>query len=244
MLTEIPAEQFAAALDTCAEEVLREAKLFAPPVDAVLLARRLNLEIAENKAMGVRARFVRLGTNSRGTILLANDPRPERRQWAVAHEIGEAVAHRIFALLSADIDDIPPAARERVGNCLASCLLLPRLWFAADGCSTNWDLCALKKLYRTASHELIARRMLEMSPPVIITLVDQGQRQWRRSNVLRRPPPLTPQEGHTWRRTFESGRASRFEGADLPEGVDDIRCWAIHESGWRREILRTGLAVW
>lgn len=241
MLTEIPAEQFAAVIDTCADEVLREAGVAGPPVDAVLLARWKNLEVACDATMDVRARFVRLGEAGQGTILLADDPRPERRQWAVAHEIGESVAHRVFDHLGVDLPDIPPEGRERVANRLASCLLLPRSWFAADGRAVDWDLVALKEIYRTASHELIARRMLEMSSPVIVTLFDQGQAQWRRSNVLRRPPPLTPPECQTWRRTFDSGRATRHEGGDLPEGIDDVRCWPVHEPDWRREMLRTGL---
>ncbi len=244
MLTEIPAEQFAAALDACADEVLREAEVAAPPVDAVSLARRLNLEVACDLTMGVRARFVRLGEAGQGTILVADDPRPERRQWAVAHEIGESVAHRVFDLVGADLRDIPPEARERVANRLASCLLLPRMWFAADGRAVDWDLIALKEIYRTASHELIARRMLEMSSPVIVTLFDQGQSQWRRSNVLRRPPPLTPPESQTWRRAFDGGRATRYDCGDLPEEIDDVRCWPVHEPEWRREILRTGLEGW
>jgi hypothetical protein len=86
--------------------------------------------------------------------------------------------------------------------------------------------------------------MLEMSPPVIITLFDQGRPQWRRSNALRRPPLLTPQESRTWRRTFNSGKQTRCDGPELPEGIDDVRCWPVHEPDWRREILRTGLEMW
>jgi hypothetical protein len=129
-------------------------------------------------------------------------------------------------------------------NRLASCLLLPRKWFAEDGRATEWDLPTLKEVYRTASHELIARRMLEMPSPVIITLFDQGKLQWRRSNVLRRPPPLTPPEEQTWREAFDSADSTRHEGGDLPEGIDEVRCWPVHEPGWRREILRTDLDGW
>ena len=241
MLTEIPPEQYAAALDDCADEVLREAEIASPPVDAILVARRLHLQVASDTAMDVRARFVRLGGANGGMILLADDPRPERRQWAIAHEIGEFVAHRVVELLGVDLEDIPPSGRERVANRLASCLLLPRRWFAADGRALGWDLLALKEIYRTASHELIARRMLDMSSPVIVTLFDQGQPQWRWSNVLRHPPQITPVEEQTWRDAFDGARATQYEGRDLPEGIDDLRCWSVHEPGWRREILRTGL---
>jgi hypothetical protein len=120
MLTEIPPEQYAAALDACADEVLREVEISAPPVDAILMARRLRLQVASDTAMDVRARFVRLGGMAEGTILLADDPRPERRQWAVAHEIGEFVAHRVVELLGVELADLPPSGREAVASRLAS----------------------------------------------------------------------------------------------------------------------------
>lgn len=245
MFAEIPPEQFAAALDDCAREVLAEGRVERPPVDAFDLAERLDFVVARDSAMEVRARFVRLGNGvRRGTILMADDPRPERRHWAVAHEIGESVAHRVFALLGVALADLPATARERVANHLASCLLLPRDWFAADGRTVDWDLWELKQIYRTASHELIARRMLEMPPPVIVTLFDQGRLQWRRSNALRRPPPLTPAETACWRLAWEQGQPTSCTDEDLPEEVEGVRSWPVHEPGWRREILRTALRLW
>ncbi|MCG8448250.1 MAG: ImmA/IrrE family metallo-endopeptidase [Pirellulales bacterium] len=247
MVTEVPAEQVASAVEACAHEVLAEAGIVGPPVDALQLAKRLDLVVAEDFGMEVRARFVRLGAPGgagRGTILLADDPRPERRQWAVAHEIGECMAHRLFAQLGIPHADIPQSGREHAANLLASALLLPRDWYAADGNALGWDLDELKKVYSTASHELIARRMLEMSPRVIISLFDQGALQWRRSNVVRRPPPLTPAEAKTWRIAFELAEPATCAGPELPEGIDQVRCWPVHEPGWRREILRTALLDW
>jgi len=253
MLTEIPTEQFAAAVEAVAGEVLAEAQWHRPPVDALALAKRLNLVIARDTTMDARARFVRLTRfgesasadgQGRGTILLADDPRPERRQWAVAHEIGESTALRVFARLGISLVDIPPNARERVANHLASCLLLPRDWLAADGAAVSWDLLELKQIYSTASHELIARRMLEMAPPVMVTLFDQGALQWRRSNLVRRPPSLTTAEASVWRAAFESGQPTEYEESELPEGIRRVRCWPVHEPGWRREILLTELAEW
>ncbi len=247
MLTGIPAEQFTNALDDCAREVLAEGGGEGPPVDAIRLARRLRLVVARDSAMDARARYVRIGEGGRGgrgTILVGDEPRAERQQWAVAHELGECVAHRVFAALGISLADIPPSGREQVANRLASCLLLPREWFAADGCRLGWDLYELKRRYSTASHELIARRMLEMAPPVMVTLFDQGRVTWRRSNTLRRPPELTPPEASTWRVAFDGGQPAEYSAADLPEGIDGVRCWPIHEPGWRREVLRTALEEW
>ena len=52
--------------------------------------------------------------------IIASDPRAERRQWAVAHEVGESLANRVFGQLGVSFGDIPPAARERVANLLKS----------------------------------------------------------------------------------------------------------------------------
>lgn len=245
MLPEIPAEQVQFAVEAIARETLAEAVVTSPPVDALLLAERLGLVVARDAGGETRARFVRLGGSAVGaqeTILLSDDPRPERRQWAVAHEIGETRAARVFAHLGVDPVEAPVSAREAVANRLAGCLLLPRDWFASAGAELDWDLIEMKDRFNTASHELIARRMLEMPLPVIITLADQGRTVWRASNRHFRTPSLTPAERDAWRAAHELGRAARCESRELPDGVDDIRAWPIHEPGWRREIVRTALA--
>lgn len=244
MLTEIPAEQFAAAVEAVVEQLLLEAEWSRPPVDALQIARRLELVVARDDAMDVRARFVRLqtaGGAGRGTILLGDDSRAERRQWAVAHEVGESVAQLVFGKLGVELNDLLPTAREYVANQLAAGLLLPREWLAIDGPTVDWDLVELKKIYTTASHELIARRMLQLRTPVILTLFDQGALQWRLSNAYGRPPRMSPAEIMACREAFETGRAAECDLGQLPIGVRRVRCWAVHEPGWRREIVRTEL---
>lgn len=245
MLPEIPEEQVRAAVEGVAREVLAEGDAFGPPVDALLLAERLGMVVARDGVSDARARFVRLGSPgevAQATILLADDPRPERRHWAVAHEIGESTAYRVFRELGVDPNEAPVAAREAVANRLAGCLLLPRDWFLSDGGAVDWDLLELKARYSTASHELIARRMLEMPPPVIITLVDQGKPQWRRSNRHFRAPPRTPPEVAAWKVAHEQSQAARCETTELPDGIEDVRAWPVHEPQWRREIVRTALS--
>lgn len=243
MTPELADEQVREVLEEVAWETLADGRWAAPPVDAVRLATRLGIVVAkESAAVETRARFVRLGgaaVEGQAAILLADDPRPERRQWAVAHEIGESLAHRVFAELGVDPREAPPAAREDVANRLAGRLLLPRKWFAADGAALEWDLLALKARYATASHELIARRMLEMRSAVIVTMFDQGRAVWRRSNRLHRPPPMVMAERDAWRVAHATGRAVQCEAGELPEGIADVRAWAIHEPEWKRELMRT-----
>jgi hypothetical protein len=246
MLSEIPTDEFAAAIDACAAEVLWEAEIHEPPVDAIAVAERLHLVVTHDFAMPCRGRFVRLAeidrpTESIGTIVVGAAERPEREHWAVAHEIGESVAYRVFERLGVSFDEAFATAREQVANHTASALLLPRRWFALDGIEHDWDLFALKNRYSTASHELIARRMLEMRPAIVITLCDHGRLTWRRSNATVRPPGLIPEEQEAWRECHRTG-ATMDVSVDGETGLERVRAWAIHEPEWKREILRSEVA--
>lgn len=242
MLPEIPTEEFRAALDECAEQVLWEAGVARPPVDALLVAERLGLQVARDETLAHRGRIVRLGKDDSGTILVAREDRPERTQWTVAHEIGESVAYRVFARLEIPVAAIPERSREMVANRLASCLLLPRRWFLDEGRRADWDLLALKQNFATASHELIARRMLEMLVPVVITLCDQGRVVWRYENSCQRPPPMCEGETQAWQAAHRSGCFQSKRLDPMACGLEQVRCWAIHEPGWKREILRGAIA--
>jgi Zn-dependent peptidase ImmA (M78 family) len=249
MLAEIPAEEFAAAIDDCAADVLWEAGLTEPPFDATFVAERIGLVVAQNEAMPIRGRFVRLadesgGEREQGTIVVGPAERPERLQWAVAHEIGESIAYRVFAALNVQPEVAPSSAREIVANHLASALLLPRMRFAADGRELDWDLFGLKQRYATASHELIARRMLEMHPPIVITMCDQGSIRWRRSNAAGRPPKMFPREERAWERCHEIGSPTSATLDPATTGLELVRAWPIHEPEWKREILRSEVAEW
>jgi hypothetical protein len=238
MLPEFAREELAAGLDAVAMEVLVEAGVDRPPVDAFQVARRLGITVAIDDRQQGRARYVRLrgrrAGRPRATILLRPDPRWERQQWAVAHEIGEHAAHRMFALLGVDPRETVPNAREVVANHLAGRLLLPAAWFEADAADCDWDLIKLKSRYPTASHELIARRMLECRPPVIISVFDHGQRYFRRSNLPGRVPPPSSAEMECWQWVHNHGRPRQTY-----EGLRTIQAWPVHEEGWKREILRT-----
>ena len=237
MLPEFPREELAAALDAVAMEVLAEAGVEGPPVDAFDVARALGITVALDDRQRGRARYVRLrGRRARrpkATILLRPEPRLERQQWAVAHEIGEHAAHRMFDLLGVDPRETVVGAREVVASHLAGRLLLPAMWFAADGSSCDWDLFALKARYATASHELIVRRMLECRPPVIVSIFDHGLLHFRRSNLPGRVPPPSSAEMDCWQSVHDRNRPGR-----ACEELLTIRGWPVHEEGWKREILR------
>ncbi|MEX2316485.1 MAG: ImmA/IrrE family metallo-endopeptidase [Pirellulales bacterium] len=247
MLNEIPDEELSAALDACVDDVLWAADIDGPPIDADLVAERMGLVVAADDRLACRGRFVRLGelaaaSGGQGLIVVGPAERPERRQWAVAHEIGEAIAHRVFERLKVRLEMVLPEVREWVANQLAQCLLLPRRWFAADGHALDWNLLELKERYATASHELIARRMLQMRPPVVITLCDQGHVKWRRATSANRPPRLLPEELDALQKTHVTGLPVDESLDSAATGLERVRVWPVHEPGWKREILRSDVA--
>lgn len=246
MFSEISGEEFAAAIDACAAELLWEAGVVEPPIDALDVAEGLQLVVTRDYAMPYRGRFVRLAEQDGeggglGTIVVGTAERPEREQWAVAHEIGESVAYRVFERLGVAFDESLPTAREQVANRLANAILLPRHWFTREGRECGWDLLALKERFSTASHELIARRMLDMRPGIVITVCDRGQITWRRSNVTARPPSLLAEERAAWQLCHRTGLTAD-EFIDAESGVERVRAWAVHEPEWKREILRSEIA--
>jgi Zn-dependent peptidase ImmA (M78 family) len=237
MLPEFTCEELAAGLDRVAETVLEEARVDRPPVDAFAIAKTLGIAVAVDDRQDGRARCVRLGDGRSGrtkaAILLRSEPRFERQQWAIAHEIGEYVAYRVFLEWGIDPRETAPNARETVANNLAGRMLLPTAWFAYDGAECGWDLIALKARYHTASHELIARRMLECRPPVIISIFDHQRVSFRRSNLPGRLPPLSKAEIDCWHSVHRHNRPLRTDGVS-----SQVQGWPIHEDGWKREILR------
>lgn len=240
MLPEIACEELGMVLDMTVLEILAEAGWEGPPVDAFAVAQALRITVALDDGQAGRARLVRLadyrGRGSHAAVFLRSDPRPERRQWAVAHELGECYAWRVYQALGVDPVEAPVGSRETVANHLASRLLLPSAWLADDGRACDWDLRELKNRYATASHELIARRMLEFSPPVIVTIVDQGRPSLRRSNVRGRVPGLSSLELECWRHAHRAN-----EPHESQESLRRARAWPVHEPEWKREILRTDL---
>lgn len=238
MLAELTPEEFSDTLDAVADDVLALLPARDAPIDALRLARALGLAVAWDQRQSGRGRIARLagrsGSRTQGSILLRPEPRRERLQWAIAHEVGELCAYRVFERLAVDPREAPPAAREAVANRLASRLLLPRDLFQRDGRATGWDLFELKARYDTASHELIARRMLDFGTSVIITIFDHGRRTFRRGNLAFRLPPPAELERIAWRAAHEQALATVEE-----DFARRVQAWPVHEPGWKREILRT-----
>jgi len=256
MFFDVPVRDYNSALDTVAEELLWEAGVHEPPVDAFLIAMRLGVVVTEDVALPGRAQLVRLDdrlaalTRAGGevelataspTIVLGQELRFERRQFAVAHELGEFAAVRVCEHLAINPRQMPLGSREQVANALAGRLLLPQRWLQKSGEMCQWDLAVLKEMHWTASHELIARRLLDCAPPVVITLFDEGRVTWRRSNLGRSAAAMLTAEHDCWQQCHHWATATD-EQVDLADGARAVvRCWPVHEPHWRREVMRTEL---
>ncbi|GAB6166963.1 hypothetical protein JCM19992_29630 [Thermostilla marina] len=266
MIAEVTTWEFARAVEATAVDLLTEAGIDRPPVDAFVIAKHLNITVVFDRRQSERARLVRLHTavspgsgsgttasstayelaacsasartesrpSNRPVIALKPEERPERLHWAVAHELGETLAWKVFAQLSADIREVTPHLREATANRFANSLMLPERWFFDDAVACDWDLPVLKRRYTTASHELIARRMLDHPSPKWVTIVDHGRITFRRGNGGRVPRALLIAERKCWERTHTTGNRTALAG----EGVRVV-AWPIHEPDWKREIVLT-----
>ncbi|MEX0717809.1 MAG: ImmA/IrrE family metallo-endopeptidase [Planctomycetaceae bacterium] len=222
------------ALDSVVAEALDEAGVAAPPVDAIALARALGAIVAVDGRLRERARHKSLRGRA-SAIFLKPDPRPERLQWAAAHELGEMHAWKVFGRATIPDEGEPsPRLREGVANLLAARFLLPGTWFPRDADALRGDVLELKAIYRTASHELIAMRLLDLPLPTVVTIFDQGRLTRRMANQpgrLPRPQPLERECRQEIRR--------RARPVELSDRRLRVQGWPIDEPGWRREILRT-----
>jgi hypothetical protein len=226
------ASAWSLAADVLVGELFERGRIERPPVDALALAGRLGIPVALDGRQRERGRHKRL--SGQASIFLRPEPRVERLQWAAAHELGEVVAADVFRLVGASADDVPPTMREQVANVVASRLLLPAKWFLPDARRLHGDLPALKQRYATASHELIAYRLLDLDRPAIVTVFDQGRMTRRRTNQPPGPPRLLPVEECCWNDVRSAGRACSTRGSGVT-----VRGWPVYENGWKREILHT-----
>lgn len=242
MLCTLTDEELTAAIEQTAEELLWEAGIDGAPVDARKLARALGLTVAAAPTGSPRGQFVRMA-GQRGAILAGADDRPERQQFAIAHEVGEFAAARVFGRLGLNPRETFAASREATAHRLATALLLPLRWFRRASSNCEGDVPELKRQFHTASHELIARRILETSrTPVVMSVFDHGRLVWRRSNLApSQSAPLVPLEERLQRATHQFNQPRDVE-IGCPAPITRVRVWPVHEPGWKREIMRTDLA--
>lgn len=219
-------------VDAVVREILEGARWSGPPVDALLLAREvLGIPVYVDRGLGNRGRAER--SRGRCRIYLRPERRPERQQWTVAHELGEHWRADLLRRLGQRPADLAPRAGEWLANMFAARLLLPTDWFTADAQAVQFDLARLKARYATASFEVIARRLPDVTP-CIITVIDQG-RISRRCGAARGTPRGLSRLEEACRRVIQE----LHHPQTLHLGGWTVQGWPLHHADWQREILRT-----
>jgi hypothetical protein len=158
----------------------------------------------------------------------------EEKQWVLAQAIGQHLQLTLLERLGIEPEGRRPLLGESLPRLLGSRLLVPGTWLRADARGAGYDLLALKQLYTTASHELIAWRLLDLDEPCVITIVDNDHVSRRRSNVYSVRKQLEEPERRCQQYVH---RYSRPHLVRLDAWT--VQGWPIHHPDWKREILRS-----
>jgi hypothetical protein len=226
-------EEVVAVIDRMVEELLDQAGISEPPVDAIALAQgHLGMTICLDERQPQRGRAQRAGGKQQ--IYLKPEPTAERHQWTVAHEIGEHLKPSLMTRLGLEPAEVKAMAGESLANLFAYRLLVPGCWFADDARQLDFNLLKLKERYRTSSHEVIAWRFLDLPEPCIITIVDNEHISRRRSNAWPIRRKLEPAEEKCQRYVHHYSRPKLIRQAGWT-----VHGWPVHQTDWKREILRS-----
>jgi Zn-dependent peptidase ImmA (M78 family) len=233
MTDDLPREEILAGVDRLVQEILAAAGVAEPPVDAIKLAQgHLGMVVCLDNRQRQRGRAQRAAGQKQ--IYLRPEPTEERHHWTVAHEIGEHLKTKLLEGLDVEPDHMRSMAGESLANLFAHRLLVPTLWYAADAPACAYDLLALKKRYSTASHEVLALRMLDLPDPCIITIIDNDHVHKRRSNAQRVRKELVPVEEKCRAYVNKHGRPHVVRSKGWT-----VNGWPVHQADWKREILRS-----
>ena len=215
MREDLSREEVHQAVDRLVDELLERAGLTAPPVDALAIARR---------HLGL---VVRLDGGR-------PEPSEEQNQWTAAHAIGTHFKAELHRRLGVPPEQGRALAGESLANLVANHLLAPTAWFGGDARACDYDLFALKQRYGTAGHELLAWRLLDLPEPCVITVVDDGRVQRRRSNAWRVRRQLEGPEQECQRYVNRHGRPwlVRADGWT-------VQGWPVPRPEGKREALRS-----
>lgn len=215
-------EEIHHAVDRFVEDLLAEAGQIAPPADALALLRKLGLAIRPDPPR-----------RGKPTAMPPTEASEESRQLKAAIQLGEHVKPALLQRLG-----LSPGPRASMGlslpNLFAHHFLAPSCWYACDARAADWDILDLKRSYSTATHELLAWRLLDLPEPCAITVVDDDRVTGRRGNAWRVNRILAEAEQECQRYVHHYSRPRR-----VVSGAWTVQGWPIHRPDWKREILRS-----
>ncbi|HZT80545.1 MAG TPA: ImmA/IrrE family metallo-endopeptidase [Gemmataceae bacterium] len=234
MVDELSREEVTDAVDRSVQELLEAAGVQAPPVDAIALAQRqLGMVVCLDRRQEARGRAQRAA--GRKQIFLRPEPSEERHQWTVAHEIGDHLKAALLQRLRVPPEQVRALTGVSLANLFAHRLLVPTCWFRADAPAFGYDVLQLKRRYRTASHQVIALRFLDLPEPCVVTIFDNGHITTRKSNG----PPVKAKQPEPVEQECQQYVSRCSRPRVLRGGGWTVQGWPVHQPDWKREILRS-----
>jgi hypothetical protein len=226
MSDDLSPQEIHEAIDRVVRDVLDACGVTVPPVDALALARHLGVELRPKRQKPRLPGLTPPGSPPA-------EPTEEQRQADAARAVADFLRPDVLARLGVE-DAGGGLVGASLSSLLAQRLLVPGRWLAAEGRACGWDLEVLKGQFRTAGHELIAWRLLDLEEPCAITVVDNGVVARRRSNAWRLPRALAPAEEECQRyvHEFSRPRVVRRDGWS-------VQGWPLHAVDGKREVLRS-----
>jgi hypothetical protein len=212
-------------LDKLVEKLLAECGIDRPPVEPKKIADALGLVYDETELEGRRGQsYRRFG---RQHVEIHRKDRPERKNFALAHEIMELELKKV-------LED--PRESHRWANLGASFLLMPTPWVRDHCLRTGFDLVKLRKVFTTASWEVIALRTLNFSES-IITIVDDDRVTRRKSSYpFYVSKKLSDEEKHV---VLDVLQTKKVQKQHFPSC--EVTAYPVFEKERKRVILRTVL---
>ena len=123
MMDDLSREEVTSVIDRAVEDLLESARIEGPPVNTIKLAQEhLGMVVCLDRRQPQRGRAQRAGGARQ--IFLRPEPRGERHQWTVAHEIGEHFKSSLLERLGVEPGQMRAMAGESLANLFACRLLV------------------------------------------------------------------------------------------------------------------------
>jgi len=217
------------AIDRLLVQLLERAGVEAPPVDALRLAEDhlgIPVEYAEPEEGPPRRR------QSTG-IVLAPHMTDEQQQTAAARAVAASLLPDLFRKLDIKPELENKSALAQFRGLIVNRLLVPSRMLRSAQRACKSDVAALKEVFRTASMEVIALRLLDLDQPCVVSVVDDGVVAVRRGNALPVNKKLLPQEEQCAQRVMELDLPHQVRG-----GGWTVQGWPVPDRPFRRVVLR------
>ncbi|HEY1191085.1 MAG TPA: hypothetical protein VGE74_25855 [Gemmata sp.] len=229
-------EELVELVDRLVAGMMERAGVTAGPVDALAVAEHhLGIPIeyvepAEEDESGRR----RPRSRPHGSgITLTTDMSDELQQRAAAGGIAQLLIPEIMHKLGVPAGAESKSLVTHIRGLVVPRVLIPTRLLRATLRDCKYDVPALKNVFRTASMELIALRLLDLDSPCVIAIVDDGVVATRRGNQTAAPRQLSAAEQECVEQVTESDQPHRARVGEWTAWG-----WPVPDRPFRRIILR------